>query len=247
VFQISNSYVLPIIPWTYFALQPPQSWQTQINTVLHSRGKDSSSWIVSDIAAAALNVYGQQVPGDLVNNSGTGMSSSSGSSSAPTINKGKRRADGFGSGSGTGSGSGSGKRRTSGSYFCPRHGGSRSNHDDKDCYSASKKPTSFAAGPSSSSNSTTSSRSGSATSSGPRSITFLGNTNAPFRANGNNPCRYCKKPWFRGHSCAEYHQAMRASNGPSVLAIRANNGTNTSASEEEDKKVKEAMEDLNYD
>jgi DNA-binding LacI/PurR family transcriptional regulator len=40
---------------------------------------------------------------------------------------------------------------------------------------------------------------------------------------------------------------MRASNGPSVLAIRANNGTNTSASEEEDKKVKEAMEDLNYD
>jgi hypothetical protein len=224
----------------------PQSWQTQINTVLHSRGKDSSSWIVSDIAAAALNVYGQQVPGDPVNNSGTGMSSSSGSSSASTINKGKRRADGFGSGSGTGSGSGSGKRRTSGSYFCPRHGGSRSNHDDKDCYSASKKPTSFAAGPSSS-NSTTSSRSGSATSSGPRSITFLGNTNAPFRANGNNPCRYCKKPWFRGHSCAEYHQAMRASNGPSVLAIRANNGTNTSASEEEDKKVKEAMEDLNYD
>jgi hypothetical protein len=175
-----------------------------------------------------LNVYGQQVPGDLVNNS------------APTINKGKRRADEFGSGSG------SGKRRTSGSHFCPRHGGSRSNHDDKDCYSASKKPTSFAAGPLSS-NSTMSSRSGSATSSGPRSITFLGNTNAPFRANGNNPCRYCKKPWFRGHSCAEYHQAMRASNGPSVLAIRANNGTNTSASEEEDKKVKEAMEDLNYD
>jgi transposase InsO family protein len=46
---------------------------------------------------------------------------------------------------------------------------------------------------------------------------------------------------------SEYHQAMRANNGPSVLVIRANNSTNTSASEEEDKKVKEALEDLNYD
>jgi hypothetical protein len=32
----------------------PQAWQTSINTVLHTRGKDSSTWIVSDLTRSLV-------------------------------------------------------------------------------------------------------------------------------------------------------------------------------------------------
>jgi transposase InsO family protein len=217
----------------------PQAWQPAINTVLHSNGKNSTTWIVSDIAAAALNVYGQQVPGSLANENG--LSRSKGGFGADmaspqgshNINKGKRKAEDFYHHKRTTSPT---SASTIDRFYCPRHGGKLSNHDERNCFSIAKHA---------SSSSSSSGRAGSMTPSGSRPFTFLGNNNAPLRANGNNPCRFCKKPWFRGHSCQEYRQAMRANHpGPSVLAIR----TDTLVSEEdEDKKVKEAMEDLSYD
>jgi transposase InsO family protein len=202
----------------------PQAWQTSINTVLHARGKDSSTWIVSDIAAAALNVYGHQVPGSLTNEEAT---------TSTRDYKGKRKADGFGHQKRPAPSNGSAPGR----FFCSRHGGKLSNHDEHHCFSVTKPHSTFGR-PGSSTTTTTS---------GSRPFTFLGNNNAPFRANGNNPCRFCKKPWFRGHSCNEYRQAMRSSQaGPSVLAIRANNDNDNTLASEEDTKVKEALEDLNY-
>jgi hypothetical protein len=186
---------------------------------------------VDEISAAASNVYGGRTRGGY-NASTSACTVVSNSPFASGNAKGKRKADSAILSAALGPSNGMNKRR--GSLFCPRHGSNLSSHDAKDCFSG--RPAAAAAAASSSR--------------GWSNITFLCNNNALARASNNIPCRYCRRPWYNGHTCAEYRQAMRANNrnGPSVLAIRATDSDSAAAEDDndEEKEVKKAYEDSQY-
>ena len=98
-------------------------------------------------------------------------------------------------------------------FFCPKHGGDKANHNAKDCYS------------------------------GQRTLhhTFFGDKNVPRRATERNtvtiPCRYCKKPFSRGHTCDEYRQAKAKQNqnqNHTVLSMTASTEHSCKEQDEDD-------------
>ncbi|KAG2189691.1 hypothetical protein INT46_011658 [Mucor plumbeus] len=90
-------------------------------------------------------------------------------------------------------------------FFCPKHGGKNATHDLKDCKSKFEQFGSANRPNRATSHATSfSAASGSASS-------------------GNNPCRYCTRPYFNGHKCNEFYEAMKArknkKNDVNVLAV----------------------------
>jgi hypothetical protein len=111
----------------------PASWQTQIGTVLISRGINEDNYTIDHIFDASNSIYGDKTPKDVP---GT-MVMTDGRQGYQE----KRRYE-------QGETSGHHKRRqvkdnkvvAVGSFFCSKHGGDKATHNEKDCFSNNNKP-----------------------------------------------------------------------------------------------------------
>ncbi|KAI8995050.1 hypothetical protein BDB01DRAFT_872760 [Pilobolus umbonatus] len=169
--------------------------QTQMITVMEARKGLYDEWSINEIATIGRNIFRDKPIGSHFHEAPVKRKLSN--SEIPGHQYSKRK-------------------NPNGSFFCPRHGGNKANHNASDCLSNNK---------------------------GKEKGAFLGQKNQSYRATDNydKPCRYCSRPWKIGHKCQEFYDSKKAhSNDRTVLAIQSS----SSEVVEEAQRIEKAMEDV---